>query len=298
MVKQTYHKPTRRRTLAHHAKHIFVPHKGNNYRPHLIRWRGLALVAVLSLIIQISYGLMTTGQWAVLGSTSNITTSQLVADTNREREKAGLGDLVENQQLSQAAFLKANDMFKHNYWAHTSPSGITPWYWFAQVGYNYQSAGENLAKNYPTADATVAAWMNSPTHRANVLDDKYVDVGFAVVDGVLSGRVTTLVVAEYGQPASPGLQIAPVFNVSSTNDNSNNPLTYFGSAIQSLSPASIGVMALLVLVAFVAMAAQAYRKKLPKPWRDSWKVHHGAYTLVGVMIVMLLLILATGGGQL
>ncbi len=298
MVKQTYHKPTKHRSLAHHAKRILVPHKGNNYRPHLIRWRGLVLVAVVSLIMQITYGLVTTGQLAVLGSTSNISTGQLLADTNGEREKAGLGDLVSSEQLSQAAFLKAQDMFKNNYWSHTSPKGLTPWYWFAQVGYNYQRAGENLGKNYPRADDTVAAWMNSPTHRANVLDDKYVDVGFAVVDGVLDGRVTTLVVAEYGQPASAGMQIAPIFNVSSTDTNSRNPLVYFGSAVQALSPASLGVMGLLLLVAFVAMGAQSYRKKLPKPWRDSWKVHHGAYTLAGVIIVMLLLILATGGGQL
>lgn len=297
MKKQTVRKPARR-TLAHHAKHILVPHKGNGYRPHLIRWRGLVLVAAVSLIIQISYGLATTGQLAVLGSTSSITPGQLLVDTNQEREASGLGDLVQNEQLSQAAFLKAQDMFKNNYWAHTSPKGLTPWYWFAQVGYNYQRAGENLAKNYPTAQATVDAWMNSPTHRANVLDDKYTDVGFAVVDGVLQGRITTLVVAEYGQPASPGIQFTPIFNTSSTNTNSQNPLTYFGSAVEMLSPASIGVMSLLLLVAFVAAAAQAYHKRLPKPWRESWKAHHGAYTLAGVIVVMLLLIIATGAGQL
>lgn len=290
-------KATTRKTLAHHAKHVFIPHKGNHYRPHLIRTQGLAVVLALALIIEVGYNLAATGHLSVLGRESNITISALVTDTNKEREANNIGDLVENSKLDQAAYDKAQDMLKYDYWAHDSPKGVTPWYWFTKVGYDYDSAGENLAKNYPDSQSTVDAWMASPTHRANILDSKYSDVGFAVVEGQLQGKETTLVVAEYGQPAGSaaagtGLSLsAPVIS-------STNPLTYFASAFASLSPATFIVLGILMIVGGVAILAHHYRQKLPKEWKKSWRIHHGAYIAVAVLIVGLALIVATGGGQI
>ncbi|MFS8119533.1 MAG: CAP domain-containing protein, partial [Microcoleus sp.] len=51
---------------------------------------------------------------------------------------------------------------------HVSPTGVQPWVWINDTGYNYDTAGENLAKNYPSTQATVDAWMASPVHRANI----------------------------------------------------------------------------------------------------------------------------------
>ena len=163
--------PVKKKThpVSHHAKHLFVPHKGNQYRPHLIRWRGIAVVLAIALVWQLGYTWLSTGKLQVLGFAANISVSQLVEDTNKQREAAGLGDVVLNESLSKAAYENAQNMFNENYWAHVSPSGTTPWKWLADQGYKYQSAGENLAKNYPTADATVDAWMASPTHKANIL---------------------------------------------------------------------------------------------------------------------------------
>ena len=284
-----------------HLKHALVPHKGNHYRPHLVRLHGLTAILILALVLQFAYGFMNSGRLEVLGRVSNVSVDGLLAETNSERVSSGLTALEVNNELNQAAYLKAQDMFAGNYWAHTSPTGTSPWYWLGQVGYNYNVAGENLAKNYPTADATVSAWMASESHRANILNGKYQDIGFAVVSGMLDGRDTTLVVAYYGADAATAVEgdsdTQPVAFAAPVGD-STNPLTYFGTAIQSLSPATLGALAMLAIAAVVALGAHHYRNKLPKAWRQSWRVHHGMYTFVGIAGLAVLMILATGGGQI
>ena len=286
------------------AKKVLVPHKENQYRPHLIRAQGIIAVLVVALVAQVSYSLISTGQFSVLGRASDIPTTELLVDTNNERLGDGLGELQINDKLSQAAFLKAQNMFSEQYWAHVSPSGIEPWKWFGDVGYNYSYAGENLAKNYPTANATVKAWMNSPTHRENILNKEYTDVGFAVVDGQLNGQNTTLVVALYGAPVTvaavqtASAQQATGFSAPAVANEAQTPVVYFGSALEALSPVTIAILGLLAIVAIVGVAAHHYRHKLPKSLKKSWKIHHGMYTFVGMIALGILIIIATGGGQI
>lgn len=285
----------------HHTRRLLIPHKSNNYRPHLIRSQGIIAVLVIALVAQLIYGFATTGRLEILGRVSNIETTDLLSKTNEERVKEGAQALVLNESLSQAAFLKAQDMFMNDYWAHTSPSGVKPWKWLADVGYNYSVAGENLAKNYPTAPATVAAWMNSETHRANIVNNKYTDVGFAVVDGELEGRETTLVVAFYGAPvtqaATQGASTAQV-EYAAPVSGQVSPLSYFGSAVQSLSPVTIISLGLLGLMAIIGVVAHHYRDRMPKAWKQSWKLHHGLYTFWGMLALGVLVIVATGGGSI
>lgn len=286
-----------------HLRHALVPHKGNHFRPHLVRLHGITAVLVIAVLLQVTYGFISSGRLEVLGRVSSISASELLTDTNKARTESSLPALTVNDELSKAAFLKAQDMFANNYWAHTSPSGVSPWKWLGDSGYNYDVAGENLAKNYPTADATVAAWMNSETHRANILNGKYQDVGFAVVDGMLEGRSTTLVVAYYGAPATAAVEGAndarpTVVYAAPVEQGMGNPLTYFGTALQSLTPATLGTLALLAIVGAVAVTAHHYRKKLPVAWRRSWKLHHGMYTFAGTVGLALVVVLATGGGQI
>lgn len=293
-----------------HAKKALVPHKENDFRPHLIRAHGLIAVLVIALIAQVAYSFATTGRLTVLGTESDVHIVELLDDTNHEREGEGLSELALNDKLSQAALLKAQDMFEEQYWAHVSPSGTQPWKWFGDVGYNYSYAGENLAKNYPTAQATVDAWMASETHRENILKPEYVDVGFAVVNGELEGKSTTLIVALYGAPvnlatavASPEAQVveqvaSPVFTASTIETQSSVPFAYFASALATLSPVTIAILGLLAIVGIVGVAAHHYRKQLPKAWRRSWRVHHGLYTFVGTIVVGILVIIATSGGQI
>jgi len=264
----------------------------------------MTAVLVVAVLMQVTYGFVSSGRLEVLGRVSNISVTELVTDTNSERAKSALPELKVNEALSAAAFLKAKDMFANNYWAHTSPNGVTPWKWIGDAGYNYNVAGENLAKNYPTAGTTVSAWMNSETHRANILNSNYQDVGFAVVDGMLDGRDATIVVAYYGSPVTVAAvegandTLPPIVYAAPVQGGFGNPLTYFGTALQSLSPATLGALGLLALVGIVAVSAHHYRKKLPVAWRRSWKMHHGMYTLAGTVGLGLIIVLATGGGSI
>ena len=249
------------------------------------------------------YNLAAGGHFSVLGRATTTSISGLLQDTNQAREKENLPQLKLNKKLDQAAYAKAQDMLKNNYWAHVSPSGVQPWSWLDKANYNYDKAGENLAKNYPTSDATVKAWLASPTHRANVLNKNYSDVGFAVVDGKLQGQDTSLVVAYYAEPESSAV-------LASTNQKPVSPvfvepqhqpyslMASLGSGIQSMSPATVGSLVLIVFAALVALASYAYRRKMPKKLQRSWRVHHSAYKAAGLFAIAFILIAATGSGQI
>ena len=101
--------------------------------------------------------------------------------TNAERVKNHMPVLKENKELNKAAMLKAKDMIKNNYWSHTSPKGVTPWYWFDKAGYDYKYAGENLAKNFSCDKDVIKAWMKSRGHKSNILDKDFKEIGVAEV---------------------------------------------------------------------------------------------------------------------
>lgn len=182
--------------------HWLVPHEANNHRARALHHEALLsyvlLLAVFNLGIRFFHGKMPD----VLGYATDIRVEQLISATNAKRAEAGLSPVTLNGALSQAAAAKASDMFANNYWAHTSPGGKTPWDFIIGAGYRYTLAGENLAKNFQTSDGVVEAWMSSPTHKANIVKSGYKEVGFAVVNGVLNGEETTLVVQMFGTTTS------------------------------------------------------------------------------------------------
>lgn len=176
----------------------FIPHKDTHKKAHLLSWEGLVIYILIFILLQVSISIVGYTKPGVLGINSNIDQKTVIDLTNKEREKNGLGALVENEALDKAAALKAQNMFTENYWAHFAPSGKTPWDFIQASGYHFTYAGENLAKNFYNSNEVVTAWMNSPTHRDNLLNANYKDIGIAVVDGVLNGQKTTLVVQEFG----------------------------------------------------------------------------------------------------
>jgi hypothetical protein len=101
------------------------------------------------------------------------------------------------------------DMLNENYFAHTSPDGITPWYWISKAGYKYVAAGENLAKGFTESEYVHEAWMSSPSHKANILNSTYQDVGIAVVEGTINGEKTTIAVQFFGKSSVKGVSITP-----------------------------------------------------------------------------------------
>lgn len=198
--------------------HWFVPHYTNNHRPKLLQPVGLSLVVAVFLLVQSSLQLMRLAPnlpgGFVLGYASSISPDQVVELTNAERAKTGLPALTTNDLLNQAALAKANHMFMNDYWAHVAPDGTTPWSFIRSAGYAYNVAGENLARDFSDTSSMIQAWMDSETHRANIVHTKYTQIGVAVVNGKLQGVETTLVVQLFGVPAVAAAQTTPKAAVS------------------------------------------------------------------------------------
>ena len=191
--------------------HLFHPRRSNNLRPKILHPDLLlALVAILILfglsLHQFPAKLKSKGQ--ILGYASAITVEETYNQVNQKRMENGLPKLRINPALSEAALAKAQDMLNRQYWAHQSPQGVQPWDFIKASGYEYAVAGENLARDFNLTSDMVNAWMDSKTHRDNILHPRYVDTGIAVVDGVYAGVETTLVVQLFGRPLSSQSQIS------------------------------------------------------------------------------------------
>lgn len=141
--------------------------------------------------------------WFIVFSeqTYALSSDTLIHLTNLERQNHGLDPLKSNEMLGSAAHAKASDMESVDYWEHTSPEGVEPWSFIRSSGYEYQYAGENLAKDFVSDEAIVRAWMNSPAHRANILSENFTEIGIAIMNVELLGEETNLVVAHYAKPA-------------------------------------------------------------------------------------------------
>lgn len=191
-------------TFFENLRHHFLPHRNNNHRARALHPAVLFFYFAFFVVIQFSAPLILKGRTRVLGYAINIEEEKLLEYTNIKRVENGLKPLKMNAQLSDAARNKAAYMFAYNFWAHNAPDGTTPWKFINDAKYDYVYAGENLARDFENSNEVVEAWMNSETHRANILQDKYRDIGFAVVDGNLNGESTTLVVQMFGTPVGIG----------------------------------------------------------------------------------------------
>ncbi len=116
-------------------------------------------------------------QQAVQPSQNGSVQQQILTLVNVERKKANLQPLTLNSKLGQAAQNHTNDMVSKSYFSHTSPSGGTMTSRVNAVGYVYSTIGENIAAGSSTATATMTQWMNSPGHRANILNPKFRELG-------------------------------------------------------------------------------------------------------------------------
>lgn len=181
--------------------HVFGGHNKVHHRAHALSpW---SLFAYLQILLVLTAGLYVIRLKApqILG-TVTFSADQIISLTNEKRAQNGLGGVSYSPLLAQAAAGKAQDMLKKDYWAHNSPTGATPWSFITSAGYRYVFAGENLARDFDSAPSVVDAWMNSPSHRSNLLDKNFKEIGVAVVSGELSGREGILVVQMFGTAVS------------------------------------------------------------------------------------------------
>ncbi|MBI4120306.1 MAG: hypothetical protein HY454_02465 [Parcubacteria group bacterium] len=125
---------------------------------------------------------------------------EVVAQTNVFRKTLGLSELKESPTLDTAAAQKLEDMKQNQYFAHNGPDGTSPWYWIEINGYKYSYAGENLAIGFYSAKDTVDAWINSPTHRTNLANSNYKEIGIAVAPAKIQNSEGYLIVQLFGTP--------------------------------------------------------------------------------------------------
>jgi uncharacterized protein YkwD len=109
---------------------------------------------------------------------------QILNLVNEERAKVGADPLQINEQLDQAADLHSQDQASINTMSHTGSNGSDMGSRVQDTGYQYSTAGENVAAGYPDAEAVMAGWMGSDGHRENILDPNFEDlgVGYSVGD--------------------------------------------------------------------------------------------------------------------
>jgi cell division septation protein DedD len=181
-------------------KKCFVPHEGNEFKPHFLRHQSITMLFLLVMVFELGFLVQIFVIFNKTDFLAAVLPGVLTTLTNQERADNGVAPLKENTLLDQAAQDKANDMAENGYFAHTSPSGLTPWYWFQKVGYNFQYAGENLAVNFFESDQVAEAWMNSPTHRANIVKPEYTEIGIGVAQGYYQGHSTVFVAQLFGTP--------------------------------------------------------------------------------------------------
>src|SRR3989338_1224480 len=202
-------------------KKYIIPHKENEFKPHLLRTAGI----LLTLVFVIGAFFMSNLQ-RVMVRTNDLIASVLpavLADlANVDRSASQIGSLRINPVLENAARLKAEDMAVRSYFAHYSPDGKSPWYWFTLAGYNFIYAGENLAVHFDDSVAVNIAWMNSPKHRENILNGRFTEIGVATARGVYQGRETVFVVQLFGRPkATIASAQAPVLSQTASFSTKN-----------------------------------------------------------------------------
>ena len=174
-----------------------------------VEWLGGAAVGAFGVLIVCVFALSGLQQLLLRSPNVAAVVSAILVDlANGDRAASSVGTLTVNPVLVAAAQAKANDMAEKGYFAHISPDGVEPWHWFKQAGYKFTYAGENLAIDFSDSGEVNTAWMNSPTHRENLLNPNYTEIGIATAQGMYQGRVTTFVVQEFGTPAVGKVSVA------------------------------------------------------------------------------------------
>ena len=210
---------------------MIVPHRGNAFRPHAFRYKSLSIYIVLLLIIQVAFGVTAYSGPEVKGLNTENLKKEIISLSNLERERQNIEILYESNLLNLAATNKLNDMFSKNYWDHTGPNGETAWDFISENGYRYEIAGENLARGFSDPNEVMKAWMNSPTHRENILNYKFQEIGLAIGTGRIKGATTTIIVQLFGRPqtafagqtTTPEIQASPVILPEVSLDNATLP---------------------------------------------------------------------------
>lgn len=126
------------------------------------------------------YKLDSSGVWVDSKKSFEVQVLDLV---NKERAKVGLKALKLNSSLTNVAKIKSKDMHDLNYFSHNSPTYGSPFDMMQQFNITYRAAGENIAAGYTTPESVMTGWMNSPGHKANILNKSFTEMGIGIYKG-------------------------------------------------------------------------------------------------------------------
>lgn len=273
---------------------LFFPHLHNNYRSRLLHHKSLVFGIIFLFAGSFFLSTIRTSLPAVLGIATDITSEELLVLTNEKRQLDLAGPLTLNPQLNEAASQKASNMLLENYWAHNSPSGKTPWVFVKNSGYKYVYAGENLAKGFTNSKDVVNAWMESTSHRENMLSQNYNDVGFAVTEGKLLGEETVLIVVMFGNTTALQNQENQATTTSSSSTKSQSLV--LNSQVQkplidsaSFSKNFILIFALIFIFILIVDMLFVERKKVTR-----FIGHNLDHIFFFSVVVLIIIVIARG----
>lgn len=262
----------------------------------------LPLVMVLFLILAIvqPWQRLASRNAEVLAYATSMNAQELTSETNRRRAQAGLEGLSANKKLQKAAQAKAADMAERDYWSHETPEGNAPWEFINDADYSYKKAGENLAYGFNDAKDVIAGWMNSTSHRQNMLDQNYQEVGFGYVNTPnFEGKgPATIIVAMYGQPsgASDLVTASPAPSYSSAAGMQEQPNTLGISRVQAFTGgalpwASYLVAALIGAMSVFLLLKHGRRLKQTLVHGEQFILHHPLLDVTLISLIVLGVIL-------
>lgn len=217
-------------------KRFLLPTSQNNYTPYLLHRSALVVYVLVIFLFNVIVGQLglSTVQAAVDAGT-------LYSLHNSNRSANGLGALSVNSQLVTSATNKAQAMLSSDCWDHYCPPGTSPWSFILNAGYEYIYAGENLGEGFSNSSTLMNAWMNSPTHRANVLSGNFTEIGIGFAYGNYQGNPNnTVVVVHFGSKqkvSAPAPTEKPVVQVTTkavTPTNKPAP-----TSVPTIKPTSI-----------------------------------------------------------
>ncbi len=267
----------------------FMPSPANDHKPHFLRSETTQLLIGILLISQLFFFIFAIFIAPNSKQIAAIITSTLVSQTNNERSNLKLSSLVTSEKLTQSAQLKARDMADKGYFAHKTPEGQDPWYFFNKVDYGYQYAGENLAVNFIDSKDVTNAWMNSKSHRDNILNDKFTEVGIATAQGKYKGKDAIFVVQHFGKPLKvvgliPEAKTIETGRVIEKNDNQRNVLgasteqnvSFLAKLLSKTSSFTISLELAIGLISLIALLLSLFVKI---------RVQHTVVLANGIMLV-------------
>lgn len=248
-------------------KQFFVPSESNKYQPHSLKNSSISTILIIVLLLEFfAIAFLISPEFrSRIGNLGAVLPAVLIAKVNNERAEQQLVELVENPVLTHAALIKAQDMASRGYFAHVDPDGNQPWHYLKLAGYKYQSAGENLAVNFVDSSEVHRAWMKSPTHKANIVQPKFTEIGIATAEGVYKGKNVTFVVQFFGVPQADTMMAAVQKEVSSINKGGENVLGAFTEKIYASPRTTISyilyaiaglILISIILKVFVAPKVQ------------------------------------------